>query len=43
MYKGIEMTNIDSYIFDTLPYNEEINIEEINKIYDSKEKDILQN
>lgn len=35
MYKGIEMTNIDSYIFDTLPYNEEINIEEIKEIENS--------
>lgn len=35
MYKGLEMTSINSYIFDTLPYNEEINIEEIKEIENS--------
>lgn len=35
MYKGIEMTSIDNYIFDTLPYNEEINIDEIRNIENS--------
>ncbi len=35
MYKGIEMTSIDNYIFDTLPYNADINIDEIRRIENS--------
>lgn len=35
MYRGIEMTSIDNYIFDTLPYDEEINIDEIRNIENS--------
>ncbi len=32
MYKGIESTSIDNYIFDTLPYNPEINISKVRNI-----------
>lgn len=38
MYEGIEITSQDSYIFDTLPYNPEINMDEI-RLVESKLRD----
>ena len=32
MYKGIEITDINNYIFDTTPYNEEIDLNETRRI-----------
>ncbi len=39
MYKGIELTSLDSYIFDILPYNKEIDLDKVRRIETSLRDD----